>query len=171
MKRIYNLIIIITTVSMFLFQSCKEDDFGEVGEPFNKIQYIQGTWKCTNVTQLDEYAVQKDYSFTKLDITDYYNFTDITLSLNVDTDLQPTTFILNPSGTPNFIITTGTWQFNDYNYPSHIYLYADGSTEISSILQLDEVPRPETSNSITYKWTRYSGGKAILSYQYTLEKQ
>ena len=60
MKRKFNLIIITIISTLFLFNSCKDEDFGEVGEPFNKAEYIQGTWTCSQVLQLDEYAIQKE---------------------------------------------------------------------------------------------------------------
>ncbi len=163
-KYIYLVIILIATFII----SCKPVQYGELGEPFSKTDGIKGTWKVSELIQIDETALAQGGLYTEMNLTDLFDFSNYTITFNVDNENNPSTFSVDAGGAPSFIDTTGTWSFDDVDYPTEVLFSLPDSIQTTSELRLIAPPRENTSLRI--KFLRYSGGKLIVSYQYTFDK-
>jgi hypothetical protein len=156
----------------FSLTSCEPEDYKPIGEPFDKIEGMVGTWKITSVVQVDEEAIAKDLSFTELNITNFFDFSNYRITFNVDEENKPSTFeVVNPDKAPNFITVTGRWAFDNENFPSYLYLIRLNALQEpldTNKLFLNAPPR--LHNPLKFKFTRYSGEEKILSYKYSFER-
>jgi hypothetical protein len=159
-------------LSGIIIYSCEPETYKPIGEPFNKIEGIQGSWKITSVVQVDEVAISKDLSFTQIDITGFYDFSNYRITFNTNEEDNPSTFLVeNPDNIPNFLNLTGKWAFDNSDYPSMVYLIKLDALEVpidTTRLPLNSTPRK--GNPLKFSFTRFSGGEKIISYKYTFEK-
>ena len=149
--------------------SCEPLEYGELGEPFSKIGGIAGTWKVIEVIQVDETALAQGGLYTEQDLTGLFNFSDYTITFNVDAGSQPSSFDVVTGGSPSFIDTSGTWTFDNNDFPTEVWLKHPDSTKYSSMMRLIAPPRDQSQ--LRMKFQRFAGGKLIISYRYTFEKQ
>lgn len=119
-------------VAVALFQACKPDPTGELGDPYDKVDGLDGTWTLQSVVQTDEKAPNK----RQLDLTNYYlGGSGATISFDKDAQTFSTSF----SSGKNFFGETGTWsmtnsQFTrfDRTYPDALWLISGpDSTELT----------------------------------------
>ena len=149
--------------------SCEPVEYGELGEPFSKIEGIAGTWKVTELVQVDETALAQGGLYTEQDLTDHFNFSNYTITFNVDAGSLPSSFDVVTGGSPSFIDTTGTWTFDNNDFPTEVWFTHPDSIEYTSKMKLIAPPRDQSH--LRTKFQRFAGGKLIISYQYTFEKQ
>lgn len=167
----FKLLSLITFLGLFIF-SCEPEKYEPVGEPFNKVDGVKGTWKLTTIVQLDEVAIAKELALTQIDITSFFNFENYRITFNVDETNLPSTFeILNPDNAPNFFITSGKWTFDNIDFPSQLYLIKL-NTEMLPVdtMRINLVAAPRDYLPLKYKFTRSSGGEKIVSYSYLFER-
>ncbi len=160
------IIFLILTIS---FTSCEPVEYGEIGDPFSKLEAIEGTWIATEVIQIDETALAQGGLYTEMDLTNLFNFTSYSITFNLDGEMQSSTFSVNDGGAPSFIDSTGTWAFNNSEFPDEIYFTLPDSLGYTSKLKLIAPPRDQ--NPLRMKFQRFSGEKLIVSYRYNFEKQ
>ena len=151
------------------FTACEPVEYGETGDPFSKIEGIEGAWIATEVIQVDETALGQGGLYTEQNLTDLFNFTSYSITFDVDANNLPSNFSVTSSGAPSFIDTTGIWTFNDNDFPTEVLLTHPDSSGFTSKMRLITPPRDQ--NPLRMKFQRFSGGKLIVSYQYTFEKQ
>lgn len=165
-KSIYTIAALILVVSLVFINACKKDEYPEV-QARDWVQLMTGTWNTTQVIQTDIFAVEEGLEPTMMDRTMLFNFTDYTITFN-SSGGTPTNFKIEPGESPSFVDLEGTWQLDDYNMPAKVLLTAVGANEPTSELYLSGPPRAGAPLYLSYQ--RTSGGKAILSYDYTLTK-
>lgn len=171
MKSIFSIIALFTLAGT-LFTSCEPEKFEPIGEPFNKIDGIKGSWKITSVLQIDEVAVTKELAFTQLDITQFFDFSNYRITFNVDEANNPSTFeIVNPDNAPNFVVTSGKWTFDNVLYPSQVYLIKVNAEMLPiDTTRIELVATPRDYLPLKYKYSRKSAGEKLISYSYTFER-
>lgn len=152
---------------VMVLTACEPAEYGKLGEPFSKIDGIEGTWVATEVIQVDETALSQGGLYTEMDLTDVFNFSNYTITFNTVAG-QPSTFTVSPGGAPSFIDTEGSWAFDDAQYPTSVYFTLPDSSTTTSKMRLIAPPREQSPLRI--KFQRFSGGKLIVSYRYTFEK-
>lgn len=144
----YNLFIFLTLI--IAFSSCRKDDF-EIGTPYSKVKGISDTWVLKEVWQSDEIA-----ETPPLNVTDLMVGADpstITFSEN------GRTFTLNPGSSVQFIPQSGTWKFDNDEYPSSVTLTESGN---EFELTLQKPVREIVDNTLEYKYIRPIGDCAVL---------
>ena len=62
------------------FAACTPVAHKEIGEQRNILSSLEGTWKLTKATQVDEAAKAKGFPFKELDITNLFPYTDFKLA-------------------------------------------------------------------------------------------
>ena len=122
MKRSYKILLGVALLSVVLIQACKPDLKGELGDPYDKVDGLDGTWTLQSVIQTDEKAPDK----RTLDLSSYYlgdGGASITFNKNNNT------YTANFNSGKNFFGDAGTWemtnaQFSIYNriYPDALWL-------------------------------------------------
>lgn len=159
MKNIYIRFLLILIPGL-LFGSCEEQTY-EFGEPFSKLQGINGTFVLSAVSQIDERTTALDNS---LDISDFFiGVTPAVISFN-STDF---TYTLNSGTSPNFLgENSGSWRFDDNEFPTEIQL---GSGNPTSLL-LNRTIR-EIDNTLEFQVSRFCSGTAGVSYRYIFTRQ
>jgi len=161
-------IFIILSLILAATFGCKKDEEGELGTPYGKIEAMPGTWKISKIFLLDEIAYASGGTQVQLEITDWYPFDEFVMTFTLNNG-QPGTFNVDAGNAPNWMITSGTWNFNDISYPTEIILTAgDGSGKTTT---LGLVAPPREGTPLRFKLQKYCGGSPMLSYVYTLEKQ
>jgi Domain of unknown function (DUF5004) len=168
MKRINKTAIIILLFSI-IFGSCKPDSLKDLGIERDLTSSLNGTWKLTKATQVDEDAAKKGFPYQKLDITNLFPYTDFVFTLNVSAGL-PTTFTAASGAAPKIMkLTSGNWTVDNVKYPKNIYLKNGAATDTVSLggypvgasttLQLKKEKKDNTT------------GKLLISYSYEFSKQ
>ena len=168
MKRQYQLFTFFIVLVIALV-ACEPVEYGELGNSFSKIEGIEGTWIATEVIQIDETALAQGGLYTEQDLTNLFNFSRYTITFSIDSDTMPSTFSVFAGGAPSFIDTTGSWTFNDNDFPTDVLFTHTDSSGFTSKMRL--IAPPRNQNPLRIKFQRFSGGKLIISYQYTFEKQ
>lgn len=145
---------------LIIFAGCKEDIY-EFGEPFSKIEGINGSFVLSKVLQVDERTTALDNTF---DISEFFIGSEpAKLSFN-GSDFS---YSLSPGTAPNFLgDTLGSWKFDDNEFPTEITL---GTTDAVT-LKLNRTIR-EIDNTLEFNVTRFCGGTPGVSYQYVFTRE
>jgi hypothetical protein len=163
-SRISSLLLI---TGLFLVFSCKKPEIAELGPPTDFLKVVTGIWKTVKVTQVDEIAKAKFQEPVSRDRTDDMNFTDYTITFNSEGGI-PSSFIIDAGNAPNFVDSTGTWKFDNNEYPTEILLTKTGATGPTSTFKL--IGPPRDGLDLRIKFERYSNSNLIISYEYILQK-
>jgi hypothetical protein len=132
--------------AMALLWSCKPKVDGELGESFDKVQGINGTWEIAAFSQRDENNPIKEVR----DLSQFYivpgeDPTRITFNS------ANKTFAVEPGPGKNFFGTSGNWHFDDDNYPTEVILESPGDT---AVLSMGTMPR-EFDSHLELELPRY----------------
>ena len=103
--------------------SCKPEVEGELGEPFDKVAGMSGTWELSTFLQKDlnnPIKEERDLSMV------YINGVDQPLRLTFDATER--TYQVEITNGRNFFGTDGTWSFDNDQYPTTLIL--DNATEV-----------------------------------------
>lgn len=165
----FNKITITTLLVSVLFASCKPDSVEDLGIQRNLLQSVNGTWKLTKATQVDEDAAKKGFPYQQLDITNLFPYTSFVLTLNVAGGM-PTTFTAVPGTSPKIVkINNGNWTVDNLNYPKSIYLSNGAATDT---ITLGGYPVGASTTLKLIKEKRdATTGKLLISYSYEFAKQ
>lgn len=138
---------------LLAFSACRDEDFPEVGQPAIKGDLIQGTWAVSNIYLNDE-----DISDTRLSANDG----TINAIGGFTVDFTASGYTINSNGLPSPVSTaSGTWAFDDADYPTAISMNGDTDVTLGSV--------PTTgSDSFTIEFVAGCGGN---TYRYVLVKQ
>ena len=156
-------------MSAILFTACRPEAHKELGPPRDVLSSIQGTWKLTKATQVDEDALRKGFPYKELDITNLFPYTNFVLTLNLNNG-APGTFATTPGSSPKIIkLTSGNWSVDNAEYPKEITLTSGSVTEK---VTLGGYP-VGSSNALKLKAERRDAGtgKLLISYSYEFAKQ
>jgi hypothetical protein len=122
-----------------LLNGCKENIEGELGESYDKVAGMNGTWELTKFSQIDLNNPIKE----ERDLTEFYIIDGIT-PMQIIFDSNEKSYEVLISAGRNYFGPSGTWTFDDNEYPSFL-LMDDGTTERS--FELGRVVR-EFDNSL-----------------------
>ncbi len=124
---------VLLSTFILLMTACKEETY-EIGEPFSKLEGINGKWVISQVKQFD---------YTKRPVFDIQ--VDVSSLMIADNPFSVTfnasnlTYEVASSGVSTLLGTGGTWEFNNVDYPTAIYFRRnDGS---STTVQLKQTVR------------------------------
>jgi dolichyl-phosphate-mannose--protein O-mannosyl transferase len=144
-------------VFMSLFSGCKEDP--KLYPESSKLEGINATWVLTKVSQIDptnkEEILDVSFVFTEgepIELT--INSTDFTYQFN--------------NGNPLYMGNSGTWAFDDNNYPTKIKIIHDLKSEevklLRSIRTVDQTLSIALDRSC-------DGGTITTTYQYEFKRK
>jgi hypothetical protein len=86
-----NKIAVVVILATIILAACRPASFEDLGVQRNFLQSVNGTWKLTKATQVDEDAAKKGFPYQQLDITNLFPYTSFVLTLNVNNN-APATF-------------------------------------------------------------------------------
>jgi hypothetical protein len=157
-------LIAVLTVS---FSAC-EQSIPPIGEPFGKLEGINGTWVLNKVTQTDELTLSLNNS---IDVSAVFIGNDPTVLTFNSSDF---TYTITNGTPPEFLGTSGTWSFENESdpalnndYPTHLILNSGGNT---LSLPLNRTVRI-IDNTLEFNLPRTCNGKLGMSYNYVFARQ
>lgn len=125
----------------------------------SKVEGINGTFSLTEVMQLDPLTFS---SLSSLDVTSVFvGNTPAQITFNS----EGRTFSYETGTTIDFIGASGTWAFDNDDYPTKISMDASG---ITYDLALVNTIRPQ--DQLAFQLDRSCGGQVTTSYQYTFAR-
>jgi len=150
--------------------SCQPELSGPIGEPFNKLEEIQGDWKLVKVVQHDPISEKLNLKLYQMDISERLPdlFQNITAKFSLSENGEATNFEFNIGDAPFYVDTVGTWKFDDNQFPTKVLLTHPDSLTITSSLDLGSVPQP--GMPIKLKFNRIHNDEIILTYIYEFVK-
>jgi hypothetical protein len=123
MNQLRNLICLFLAGMCFLFlNSCKPETDGIVGDPFDKVQGMIGTWELSQFTQQDLNSPVKEVRNLSSFFIDGIS-TPIQLTFNEDRS-----YAVAIEMGKNYFGEGGTWGFDDDLYPTFLKLYTPADT-------------------------------------------
>lgn len=166
--------ITVLAVILFFWSGCRPEKFEEIGEPFNKVQALNGSWKLTQVVQTDLLAQSYNYqdpsrpdvNLVSMDVTNVAPYTDFGMTLNVQG--ADTTFTTTPSNSPNILrFANGKLLLNDATAPSNLR-FVNGADTLR--MDIGNYSSLNLSNILTLSVIRTQAGKPVLRYDYKFSK-
>jgi hypothetical protein len=141
--------------------SCKKKKV-EIGNAESSLQGIQAHWELVKATTIDE----KSPSRSSFDMTDFYTDNGTKLP-NITFNSELLTFSCDTVGLAiNHIGTSGTWKFDDADFPSSITI-SDANNGMS-VLKLYGPIRPSDAHLKIGKTLYCDDGSGGLIASYTL---
>lgn len=164
-------ILTIAIAAAALLQGCQPEEVKPVGEPFNRLEQVSGTWQISRVIQVDTDAENKGFPMfaQRLDVTNRVagrSFTDFRITFNATGD-TPTNFTTQAGSSPMNVLPSGTWQFDDPRFPSKIVLRNGNIQQEFDIASLAGL----TSGRLTLKLVRAFEGTPFVRYEYEMVKR
>jgi len=121
-----------------MFAGCKPETTGELGEPSDKLQGMNGTWELTSFIQQDP----NNPVLEERDLSEFYLVSGVE-PMRITLDVSTQTYTVSITEGQNFFGSNGTWQLDDNLAPSIITL-----TNANDTLELflGNVVTPSTNN-------------------------
>ncbi len=104
------------------FSACKPETNGDLGEPFNKVEGMTGTWELLSFTQQDLNSPIQE----SRDLSTFYmdgSITPLQISFNANRE-----YTVAIELGKNYFGEGGTWGFDDDLYPSYLQLFTNADT-------------------------------------------
>lgn len=166
MKKI--IVLILPLFLLFTLSECKKKSY-TLDPPASKLEGINGSWELANVVQVDEIDLAK----AERDISDFYINEGSTNVLEITFNSSDMTFevVLGDIG-KNYLPASGTWSFDDTNFPEYIYLVdEDGNT---TVLSLQGPTRPQ-DQQLKFSFKRFCIIDAVdteyVGYRYEFNRK
>ena len=168
MKRSFYILSAILFLLMASLSQCKKKTY-TLDPPSSKVEGLNGDWELYSVIQVDEKSLSKD----ERDLSEFYIGDGSAELMNVSFSSSNKTFeiVLGEIGR-NFLPSSGTWSFDDDNFPSYIYLEADNG-EVTS-LKLQSTTRPQDQKlkfSFQRSCTINGENLEYVGYRYELNRK
>lgn len=152
------LLFVLFAAPALVLSSCSDTEDGSYVAPITRYEKIAGVWTLNTVTQVDE------SNQTTMNLTNQFDFDTFSISLNVDSDGNPTTYNVDGNA-PAMIPTSGTWTLKNP------FVNADGTAStivLNGQTELTVTAAPGAQKVLEFKLTRKSNGIAFVSYVYNL---
>jgi hypothetical protein len=140
MKKTY--IFIGSLLLALCFTACKETIEGDLGEPFDKVKGLSGTWELARFEQQDLNNPVKETR----DLSEFYIDGQVT-PLQITFDASTRSYNVAIELGKNYFGNAGSWSFDDDDYPSFLILDTGSDTlqynlgtivrEFDNTLQID----------------------------------
>ena len=152
-----------------LLFGCEEVEDGDFVEPITVYEKVNGAWSLSSLIYVDEFAKANSLDNVEENLTDWFNFNTVVVSLNVDENNQPTNFMIE-GDVPELLPSQGFWNLNSAfpttnTKPIEINLFTDANrTDHSSTLRLISIPGAVSTMEIQLQ--RKSNDVVFASYNY-----
>ena len=110
----------ISILAIITLSNCNEKDY-PLDPPPSKINGINGTWELISVVEVDEFDLAKP----ERDISSFYTGVGVTVMMATFNSDDFTFEIIPGDKGQNYLPTTGTWEFDNNDFPTFIYLTDD----------------------------------------------
>lgn len=124
-------------LGVLLFSQCNKKTY-TLDAPGSKVEGINGNWELYSVIQVDEISLAK----LERDLSLYYlgNGDVEVMKITFNSSAMTFNITLGEIGR-NYLPSSGTWSFDDNNFPKYIYLKDDNG--VVTTLKLGGPTRPQ----------------------------
>ena len=148
------------TVLMAL-QSCKPEPYGKIGDDYSLTEGITGTWELQTVLQTDETQPVPEV----IDISDFFVSDPMVMSFDYATSSYT---VDNPGAGGNIFGNSGSFAFDDLEFPSGLSVYTDlGDTLMMSLTQMVR----SIDIRMGFRVSRQRCDELNISYDYDFNRQ
>ena len=115
-------VVLAVFLCLVAFTACKPETNGDLGEPFDKIEGMIGTWELLSFTQQDLNSPIQE----SRDLSTFYmdgSITPLQISFNANRE-----YTVAIELGKNYFGEGGTWGFDDDLYPSYLQLFTNADT-------------------------------------------
>lgn len=148
------------------FAACKPESLPDIGDPQNKLQFVQGNWQLDKVVQSDLNAIKYNFPYKELDVTAVAPFTQFKLNLTLNNG-GPGTFTTTPGSAPVIIaLPDGKWEVDDVKIPKKFNLIKGTDT----VKMLFGSYNTLSSGKLHLQVVKNDGAKDLLRYDYYFKK-
>lgn len=158
---------------MILFQFCSPDDIPPIGKAPDKTEQLVGTWNLTSFLQIETSAREKAFPdfATVMDLTNVFPghpYTDFSITFNDDG-----TFSSVKGNSYLDFLDSGTWEFDDSEFPALIKLSKGEITQNVEIGSWGEIVfgRFQFAVNRLDPSLQEPEEKPVIIYEYNLIKQ
>lgn len=145
---------------------CKPDSLPSIGEPKDKIKYMEGNWQLDKVVQSDLNAVKYNFPYKELDVTAVAPFNQFKLNLTLNNG-QPGNFTTTPGASPVIIpLADGKWEVDNTDIPKEFNLIKGTDTVKMIIGSYNTL----VNNRLHLQLMKKDGGTELLRYDYYFKK-
>jgi hypothetical protein len=103
-------------VASWTLFTCKPQPKGELGETFDKVKGMTGTWEISAFSQLDlNNPIQEERDLSEFYVVE--GESPLTITFNSDF-----TYAVIPGSGKNYFGTAGNWRFDNNEAPTNLYL-------------------------------------------------
>lgn len=147
---------------MALVVACKKD-IPDIGPQSSPVTGINGTWRLTKV-ELEDLSLPIP---EKMDVSSYY--TSASSQLTVQFDYSARTYQVTDQGQAiNFFGTGGTWEFDNYDFPTSLTLYTSASDTVNlDLLNMVRSYDPQ----LGVRYSRVKCDAPSVNYEITFNRQ
>lgn len=152
--------VLILAIVAIVFNACKPESTGELGDPFDKVAGMAGTWELSSFTQQDLNSPVKETR----DLSAFYidgTVTPLQLTFNADR-----TYSVALEMGKNYFGEGGTWGFDDDLYPTYLELFSATDT---LVYNLGGMVR-EFDQQLAIEYRRDCGGTATNIYTFEFNR-
>lgn len=167
MKTTYTSLSAVLTLAVVAtaINACKPESTVELGDPFDKVAGMTGTWELSSFTQQDLNSPVKE----TLDLSAFYidcTVTPLQLTFNADR-----TYSITLEMGKNYFGEGGTWGFDDDLYPTYLELFSttDTLTTDTLVYNLGGMVR-EFDQQLAIEYRRDCGGTATNIYTFEFNR-
>jgi hypothetical protein len=152
-------ILLLLLTGLVVMTACKPDT-PELQEPGSKLDGINDMFTLTSVVQVDQLTSEFENT---LDVSSaFIGNTPATIMYN-SADF---TWTYTPGDSPDYIGASGTWAFDDNEFPTLITMTEGANTYDLTLLR---TIRPQDA-TLEFQLDRSCGGAPNVSYQYTFTR-
>lgn len=169
MKNVTMKKILIIIFAAGIIYGCTPDEFKPIGDKPDRVAQLEGVWQLSKVIQTDNDAVNKGFPLfaQEQDVTDYFDFSDLQLTLKADKSFE-----VNTGAAPNvFKGDLGQWSVDSNEFPAEIYLKSNALNDTINIGSFAHI----SSGQLSLKRIRYQEKSGdftpAITYTYQFEKQ
>jgi hypothetical protein len=159
MKRISFSYLLAFTALALMLSACKPEKLVLDPAP-SKLEGINGTFTLVQVIQVDENAAPG--TTDELNVSDAFIGTD---APSITFNSSALTFTYNAGTSPDFIGASGTWAFDDVDFPSKVVMNNGAQYDLNLLHTI----RPQ-DEFLQVELLRSCGGSTTLRYQYKFQR-
>jgi len=157
---------IILLVFIAAIAGCKPADLPGIGDPNDKLKFVEGNWQLDKVVQYDLNAVKYNFPYKQVDVTSVAPFTQFKLSFTLSNG-GPGNFTTTPGSSPKIIpLSDGNWKVDDVKIPQKINLIKGTDTVKMMFGSYNTLQQ----GTLLLQRVKNIDGKDVLRYDYYFKK-
>jgi hypothetical protein len=168
MKNSKYIVVFVVLLGQLFFNNCTKKTY-TLDPAADKVAGLNGDWELYSVIEVDEISLSKG----ERDISEFYLGDGTVEVLKVNFNSSNKTYEIIPGDIGrNYLPSSGTWSYDDNNYPEFIYL-KDDNGEITT-LKLQGPTRPQDQKlKISFQRSCSIGGESVeyVGYRYEFNRK